>query len=90
MLLYGLAVWIALTLVVMAMFAYRYTVARGEDDTVHLADSEVSLIGKQSAFADRLNKIDHWRNMLTAADIVIGLVLVSVFTYNALRTSGLI
>lgn len=90
MFLYGLAVWIALTLVVLAAFAYRYVVSRGEDDTVHLADSEVSLIGQQSAFAERLSKIDHWRNMLTAIDIAIGLVLVSVFAFNSLRTSGLI
>lgn len=88
--LYGLSFWIALTLVVLGLFAYRYSLSRREDDTVHLADSEVSLIGEQSALAARINTIDRWRNRLTAVDIVVGVTLFSIFAYDALKSSGII
>ena len=88
--LYGLSLWIALTLVVMVLFAYRYFVSLREDDTVHLADSEVGLIGEQSALAARLTKIDKLRNTLTAVDIAFGFGLLAVFAYQALRTSGVL
>ena len=93
--LYGLSIplvvaWLALTLVVMGLFIYRYSLSRTEDDAVHLADSEVSMIGEQSALAARIMVIDRWRNRLTAIDIVVGLGLVSAFSYNALKSSGII
>lgn len=87
---YGVSLWIALTLVVMALFAYRFFVARREDDTVHLADGEAPLIVEQSALASRLERIDRLRNTLTFVDLAFGIMLLAVFAYNALRTSGLI
>ena len=92
---YGLSIpivlaWVALTLVVLGLFIYRYSLSRNEDDTVHLADSEASMIGDQSALAARISAVDWWRTRLTAIDIAVGLALVGVFSYNALRTSGII
>lgn len=87
---YGFSLWIALTLVVMALFAYRFFLARNEDDTVHLADGEVPMIQEQNALATRLARVDRLRNTLGYLDLAFGLVLLAIFSYNALRTSGLI
>jgi hypothetical protein len=87
---YGLTLWIALTVIVMAMFAYRFFIARREDDTVHLADGEVPMIQEQTVLAARLDRIDRLRNTLTFVDLAFGLALLAVFSYNALRTSGVL
>jgi hypothetical protein len=87
---YGLSLWIALTIVVLALFAYRFAIARREDDTVHLADGEVPLIAEQTALANRLDRIDRLRFTLTAVDLAFGLILLALFAYNSLRGSGLL
>ena len=88
--LYGLFVWIALTATVMGLIAYRYFVALKEDDTVHLADSEVPLIAQQNAMAARLGRIDKLSRQLTLLALGFGLVLGTVFAYNALQKLGVV
>ena len=88
--LYGFLVWIALTLTVMGLIAYRYFVALQEDDTVHLADSEAPLITQQNAMAARLGKLDKLSRQLTLVDVAFGFVLGTLFVYDALRKSGLV
>jgi len=88
--LYGLSLWIALTVVVMALFAYRFFVSLREDDTVHLADSEAGMIGQQAVLAARLSRIDRLRNALTVVDVVFGLGLLGGFVYQGLHSSGLL
>jgi hypothetical protein len=87
---YGVSLWIALTLIVLGLFAYRYFVALKEDDTVHLADSEAGMISQQTALAAQLSRIDRLRRTLTFVDLAFGLGLASVFLYGAMRDSGLI
>ena len=87
---YGFSLWVALTVVVMAMFAYRFFIARREDDTVHLADGEAPLIREQTVLAARLDRIDRLRKTLTAVDLAFGLALFAVFAYNSLLASGLL
>lgn len=87
---YGLAVWIALTLFVMGLFAYRFFLARNEDDMVHLADSEVKLISQQTALAARLDRVDAWRRRLTFVDLLFGLALGGTFIYNTMKSTGLL
>ena len=88
--LYGFFVWIALTVTVMGLIAYRYFVALDEDDTVHLADSEAPLIAQQTAMATRLGRIDKLSRQLTLLDVAFGLVLCSFFAYDALQKLGLV
>ncbi len=88
--LYGFLVWIALTLTVMGLIAYRYFVALQEDDTVHLADSEAPLIAQQTAMAAKLGRLDKMSRQLTLVDVAFGFVLGTVFVYDALRKSGLV
>ena len=88
--LYGFLVWIALTLTVMGLIAYRYFVALQEDDTVHLADSEAPLITQQNAMAAKLGRLDKLSSQLTLVVVAFGFVLGTVFVYDALRKSGLV
>lgn len=88
--LYGFLVWIALTVTVMGLIAYRYFVALQEDDTVHLADSEAPLITQQNAMAAKLGRLDKLSSQLTLVVVAFGFVLGTVFVYDALRKSGLV
>jgi hypothetical protein len=88
--LYALAIWIALTLVVVGLISYRYFVSLKEDDILHLADAEAPLITEQNAMAARLGKLDRLSRQLTLVDVVFGLCLGVVFIYNSLKTSGLV
>ena len=88
--LYGFLVWIALTVTVMGLIAYRYFVALQEDDTVHLADSEAPLITQQNVMAAKLGRLDKLSRQLTLVVVAFGFVLGTVFVYDALRKSGLV
>lgn len=88
--LYGFFLWIALTVTVMGLVAYRYFVAMKEDDTVHLADAEAPLIAEQNAMAARLGRLDKLSRQLTLVDVAFGIVLGTVFIYNSLRNLGLV
>jgi len=88
--LYGFLLWIALTLAVLGLVAYRYFVSLKEDDLLHLADAEAPLIAEQNAMERRLSRIDHWRRQLTFVDVALGLCLGTVFVYDGLRRSGLL
>ena len=88
--LYGFFVWIALTATVMGLIAYRYFVALAEDDNVHLADSEAPLIAQQTAMAVKLDRIDKLSRQLSLLALGFGLVLGTVFAYDALQKLGLV
>ncbi len=88
--LYGFLVWVALTLVVIGIYSYRYVVSLKEDDILHLAEAEAPLILEQNAMSARLNKLDRLRRQLTLVDVGLGLFLAAIFGYDALRTSGLL
>lgn len=88
--LYGFFVWIALTATVMGLIAYRYFVALEEDDNVHLADSEAPLIAQQTAMAAKLGRIDKLSRQLTLLVVGFGLVLGTIFAYDALQKLGLV
>ncbi|MFN7925444.1 MAG: hypothetical protein U0Q16_35420 [Bryobacteraceae bacterium] len=81
------ATWAALAVVVLALAAYRQFVSYNEDDSVHLADKEGALVQQQATLAARLGWIDRWGKMLTAFEVVFGLVLASVYLYQVYLTS---
>ena len=88
--LFGFLVWVALTLTVLGLIAYRYFVSLKEDDILHLADAEAPLIPQQNAMAAKLGRLDQWSRRLTMVDVVFGLALAAFFVRDALRGSGLL
>ena len=73
-------IWGVLALIVVALIAYRRTVASQEDDTLHVLQSDV--ISQQSAVAQKLETIDKWGKVLTVLAVLYGLVVAAGFVYQ--------
>jgi Flp pilus assembly protein TadB len=76
-----LVVWIALALVVMALFLWRQTVARGEDDSLHVMHGALT---QQTSLAQKLDALDKWGKTLTVITVVFGLLLAAGYIFGQL------
>jgi hypothetical protein len=74
-------------LIVIGLIAYRKWVAKDEDDTLRVMDSEVGLVAQQAVVAQKLETIDRWGQTLTAVALAYGLCVGSVFLYQAWTAS---
>ncbi len=64
---------------VIVMIFWRQSVARQEDDTLHVLHGALS---QQTTVAAKLEKIDKWGKTLTAVAIALGLILGAIFLYQ--------
>ena len=71
--------WIVLAGVIIALASWRKIAARQEDDYLHIGRPDA--IANQFSVARRLDRIDHWGKILTAALVIYGLVLLLRFLY---------
>jgi uncharacterized membrane protein len=78
----SVSVWAMLALVVLGMAIYRKVLSNKEDDTMHLADAEVSLVTEQNVLAQKLEVVDKWGKLLTIVVVVYGLVLAGLLLYQ--------
>ena len=61
-----LILWVVLAVTVLALFVWRKTVARNEDDNLHVLDgAAVQQTRQQAAVAQKLELIDKWGKILT-------------------------
>jgi hypothetical protein len=74
-----LVVWISLALAVLALFIWRQTVSRGEDDSLHVMHGALT---QQTTVANKLDVIDKWGKILTLITVVLGLLLAALFVYG--------
>jgi Flp pilus assembly protein TadB len=74
-----LVVWIALALVVLALFIWRQSVSRGEDDSLHVMHGALT---QQTSLAQKLDVIDKWGKILTVITVLFGLLLAAAFVYG--------
>ncbi len=74
--------WVALAAAVLLLAGYRKFLARNEDDLVHIAEGEASMISEQTVLAHKLEVIDRWGKILTVAALVYGLILAAIFLYR--------
>jgi len=72
---------ILLAIAVIVMIAWRKTVARAEDDTLHVLQGEVAQ--QQTAVAHKLDVIDKWGKALTVIAVVFGVLLAAAWVYQA-------
>lgn len=77
-----IAVWIVLGFIVIALAVSRMRVARREDATVHVLESERE-VEKQQMLTRKIAKFDWWVHLLTVVLVVYGIVLGSIYTYHA-------
>ena len=76
-------VWVLLAAIVVGLAIARKVTSRGEDDVLHLRDSESGLISKQARVSYLLDRFDRWGKTVTVFLVVYGLTLLVVFLYRA-------
>jgi hypothetical protein len=75
--------WMILTAVVVGLIVYRKWVARDEDDTLHVLDSDIAMVPRQAAVARKLESIDRWGQALTVIALAYGLAVGCGYLYQA-------
>jgi len=70
--------WGVLALAVFALFLWRQSVARGEDDSLHVMHGELS---QQTTMSQKLDVIDKWGKILTVITVIAGLLIAAAFVY---------
>jgi hypothetical protein len=80
------SVWLVLTVVVLAMAAYRYLLVRHADATIDLMESSKIAAEQTKAFR-RAEGIGRWGKILTAVVLVYGLALIVVLLHHAWQVS---
>jgi hypothetical protein len=65
---------------VIAMIVWRRSVARNEDDNLHVLHAEA--LPQQVAVAKKLDVIDKWGKALTVIAVVFGLLLGAAYLYQ--------
>jgi hypothetical protein len=72
--------WGVLAASVLVMLVWRKTVARGEDDTLHVLDA--AAVPHQAEVAHKLDVIDRWGKIVTAVTVAFGVVIAGLFIYQ--------
>jgi len=80
-----LALDIVFAAVVVALFIWRQSIARKEDDTVHVLHGELS---EQTVVAAKLDKIDKWGKMATVVTVILGLLVGAGYLYQFWNSSS--
>ena len=79
--------WMALALVVIGLIAYRKWIAKDEDDSLHIADSEMGMVSRQVVVANKLEVVDRWGKALTVVALVYGLAVAAIYLLQNWRAS---
>ena len=78
-----------LAISVLALFVWRKTVSRNEDDNLHLLHG-ASVVPEQAVVAHKLDVIDKWGKILTLTTVGVGLVVGAAYVYdNFVKMSNL-
>jgi hypothetical protein len=72
-----------LTTVVIGSIVYRKWVAKNEDDTLHVLDSDIAMVPRQAALAEELESIDRWGKALTVIALMYRLAVGCGHLYQA-------
>jgi hypothetical protein len=74
--------WMVLAVAVIGLILYRAWIAKTEDDSLHLHQSEIGLVSQQAATAQRLEVIDRWGQALTVIALLYGLAIGAGYLYQ--------
>jgi hypothetical protein len=72
--------WALLAASVIVLIVMRKSVARHEDDQVHLLHTEA--VPAQAAVAHKLEQIDKWGKIVTAVTVAYGVLIAGLFIYQ--------
>lgn len=75
--------WAGLVAMVLLLALYRLFLTHGTWTVLHVRHSEASLVPRQVLHEHLLDRIDFWGQVLTAAAVLLGLLLAAVYMYIA-------
>jgi len=75
-----LALWALLAASVLALIVWRKSVARNEDDQLHVM--QVAAAAQQAEVAHKLEVIDKWGKIVTAVTVAYGVLIAGLFIYQ--------
>ena len=75
-----IALWALLAVSVIVMIVWRKTVARNEDDQLHVM--QTAAVTQQAEVAHKLEVIDKWGKIVTAVTIAYGVLIAALFIYQ--------
>ncbi|MBI4877300.1 MAG: hypothetical protein HY822_21955 [Acidobacteria bacterium] len=79
----------ALVVVLIVLAIVRWSVSKREDDSLHIGDGEVQIVGEQISIAKKLAVIDRWGKALTVIAVVYALTLLGFYLYQGwVQSSG--
>jgi hypothetical protein len=84
-----LAVWGALTAILIILLIYRSTLTMHEDDQLFLNESDTHMQVEQTEILTKVNRITPLVKILGAVSGVMILVIAGMFIYQGLNNSGL-
>ena len=73
-------VWLIMAATVLALAAWRKSVTRNEDDSLHVSDA--AAVPRQVELTQKLAKIDKWGKGATIVAVVYGLSLFAIYMYH--------
>jgi hypothetical protein len=83
-------VWVIMFATVLVLAAWRKTVTRNEDDSLHVSDAETAAVPRQVELAQKLAKIDKLGKGATIIAAVYGVALLAIYLYQVWNSTGTI
>lgn len=81
--------WLIVVAILVGQVVYRRSLAKTEDDSIHVSEFDSDKVGQQTAFADKLQVVDRWGKILAGITAIYALGLLAAYMYNGwLESSG--
>lgn len=75
-------VWVIMFAAVLVLAAWRKTVTRNEDDSLHVSDASTAAVPRQVELTQKLAKIDRLGKGATIVAAVYGVALLAIYMYQ--------
>ena len=82
-----LYLWLALDAVIVVLFGWRQTIARKEENSLHVLHGGVQ--AQQVALAEKLAQVDKWGKIVTIVAVVYGVTLGVLAIVQAISSPGI-
>lgn len=84
-----IVLWILMALTVVALFIWRKSVSRKEDDNLHVLDgAAIDKSNDQVVIANKLDRIDRWGKIVTVVAVAYGVILGGLYVWQSWVQNG--
>jgi hypothetical protein len=81
-----IVLWGVMAACVVILIVWRKSVARNEDDQLHVLNA--AAVGQQAAVAHKLEVIDKWGKIVTAVTVAFGVLIAGLYVYQTWVTAS--